>query len=412
MKKVVFLLIMIVSSFMLIGCVDPFNSPEIVIVKDGKYGFLSLTGKVVIELEYDYASGFFENGLSIVKKDSKYGCINRSNGVEIPFEYEDGFGFDEELNEICMKKNSKWGIISKKGEIIIPFVYDEFSFVRAKEALVAKKDGKWGVINLENVTMIPFLYDSIRMKTDGQYAVKLDGKWWFVTETGEKSTNGYDGAQPFSQGLAAVKISDKWGFVDKTGNARISPKYDLVTDFIDGYSIVSLDGKSGVIDLSGGNVLDMEYDRIEYRNKSEIILHKDGEAALASDHFEASFNKEFDLGVEEIGFFTSSGFASVKINGKYGFITRRELLSIEPKYLDVKYDKDLTTIGVCFDDGYWGLIDYRDNTLIKSQYDNIIIVNEDVVIVERDGKYGLSSRNDSRLTGIEYANMYLLKIAA
>lgn len=54
--------------------------------KDGKWGFVDTSGKVVIEPLYDEAKSF-SNGLAAVCKDGKWGFINSSNEVVIDYQF-------------------------------------------------------------------------------------------------------------------------------------------------------------------------------------------------------------------------------------------------------------------------------------------------------------------------------------
>ncbi len=65
-----------------------------VVNKDGKWGFIDKTGKVVIPLQYDYASNFSE-GLALVKKDGKSGFVDKTGKAVIPLQYDDSYGFSE-----------------------------------------------------------------------------------------------------------------------------------------------------------------------------------------------------------------------------------------------------------------------------------------------------------------------------
>lgn len=66
-----------------------------VVSKDGKYGFINKSGKLVIPLEYGYAQAFSEGLASVQGADGKYGFINKTGKVVIPFKYT-GIGSDTE----------------------------------------------------------------------------------------------------------------------------------------------------------------------------------------------------------------------------------------------------------------------------------------------------------------------------
>ena len=90
--------------------------------RDGKYGFIDQTGKVVIPLNYDWA-WWFSEGLASVKRNGKWGFIDNTGKVVIPLNYDDTWYFTEGL--AAVKQNGKYGFINQTGQIIIPLQYDD-----------------------------------------------------------------------------------------------------------------------------------------------------------------------------------------------------------------------------------------------------------------------------------------------
>lgn len=79
--------------------------------KDDKYGFIDMTGELVIPCEWDDAYSFSE-GLSSVEKDGKYGFIDTTGNVVIPCEYEDVAYSD---GYIALIKSGYLTIVDKEG---------------------------------------------------------------------------------------------------------------------------------------------------------------------------------------------------------------------------------------------------------------------------------------------------------
>ncbi len=50
--------------------------------------------------------------------------------------------------------------------------------------------------------------------------------------------NIYEAVSPFSDGLAAVKLNGKWGYIDETGDTAIGFNYDYAWPFHEGYALV------------------------------------------------------------------------------------------------------------------------------------------------------------------------------
>lgn len=107
---------------------------------------------------------------------------------------------------------------------------------------------------------------------DTYYAVRVDGKWGYIDQTGQIKINPqFAEAWNFTEnGLAAVKQEGKWGYIDETGKYVIEPQFDKVGDFNnDGLAVVVLVDsaaekqfpirKYGVIDETGKYVVEPKY---------------------------------------------------------------------------------------------------------------------------------------------------------
>ena len=66
--------------------VGDFNYGLAPVKRDGKYGYVSLKGKEVIEPQFDEAGGFYE-GLARVRKDGLWGYIDKNGKEVVPVEF-------------------------------------------------------------------------------------------------------------------------------------------------------------------------------------------------------------------------------------------------------------------------------------------------------------------------------------
>ncbi|HEY9873583.1 MAG TPA: WG repeat-containing protein, partial [Candidatus Obscuribacterales bacterium] len=91
------------------------------IAKNGKYGYIDKTGRVVIKPQFD---GVWElqDGLIKIKVGNKYGYIDKSGQVVIKPQFDDAWNFHEELAAI--KIGNKWGYIDKSGQVVIKPQFD------------------------------------------------------------------------------------------------------------------------------------------------------------------------------------------------------------------------------------------------------------------------------------------------
>lgn len=76
-------------------------------------------GKVIQDCEEVYP---FKEGLALVCQNGKYGFISKKGEMVIPCQYEDALFFSDGIAIVCQE--GQYGAINKIGEMIIPFQYD------------------------------------------------------------------------------------------------------------------------------------------------------------------------------------------------------------------------------------------------------------------------------------------------
>lgn len=147
-------------------------------------------------------------------------------------------------------ESGKWGYF-KADTWVIPARYEKaYSF---SDGLAAVKiNGKFGFITRTGEAAIAYRFDNAWSFSEGLACVKLNGKWGFVRHDGSAAiAYRFDDAKSFSEGLAAVKANGKWGFIDRDGVCTIPYKYDSANAFSEGLAAAQLNGKWGFIDSGG-----------------------------------------------------------------------------------------------------------------------------------------------------------------
>lgn len=100
--------------------------------KNGKWGVIDTTGKVVIPCSYDYVS--IQNGTGFriwrVYSGGKYGLVSAVNGaVVVPVKYQEIGSLS--MGRIKMKINGKYGFFDKNGNVVIPARYSRADYFEA-----------------------------------------------------------------------------------------------------------------------------------------------------------------------------------------------------------------------------------------------------------------------------------------
>lgn len=111
-----------------------------------EYAFADTAGKLIVPFNKYSNCGSFSNGLAMVynetepsyKSSKNYkksvGFIDITGKEIIPLQFEDGLSFYQGMASV--KKNGKWGCINTTGKVIIDFMYDELVIFDDGYALV------------------------------------------------------------------------------------------------------------------------------------------------------------------------------------------------------------------------------------------------------------------------------------
>lgn len=112
-----------------------------------RWGFIDMSGDLVISCQWKRIWKDFHNGLACVENiNGKAGFIDKTGTVVIPFRWTLAWNFKEGLARV-QGENGKYGFIDKTGAIVIPCKWkDAFDFDNG-EAKVKSEDGKWSFID-------------------------------------------------------------------------------------------------------------------------------------------------------------------------------------------------------------------------------------------------------------------------
>ncbi|MBS9779273.1 MAG: WG repeat-containing protein [Moraxellaceae bacterium] len=258
------------------------NEGLLPVMKNGKVGYISANGNLVIPFMYDALNGSnwargFHNRRAVVKKHGRLGVINTNNGVIVPFSQQIQGISDFSSGKARMRKRGKIIIIDSNGREII----QKRKTVKPKKRIEKRKTKKKTIKLKKRNTIVkrrPVVIQKRRQApirrsvpksihreealskdrlnqllrdyqdnpqmpmtqtsrpqaqmpqqpiTDREmqlFPAQSDGKWGFVDDKNVTMiTYSFNEVTPFSEGLAGVRIDDKWGFIDKAG--------DLIVDF-------------------------------------------------------------------------------------------------------------------------------------------------------------------------------------
>ena len=306
------------------------------VINDNKYGILNKEGELIIDCQYDGASGFDKNGLALVKIDQRYGFINMNNELIILPIHEYASGFFDGLASVKVNGSKKF--INPSGQFISQKEYEETS-VFCYGACHVKINGKWGLIDKDENIIIPFIYDSIS-EENKICRVELNGEYFLVDRDNNQISEKYNYMDYQSDGTYQVSRKGFFWHIEKNGNVLIPLIYENCTDFHGEYSGVYLDEKWFFIDRRNNIVID----RNKY-NLHEILNGiEDGIAVVSNDDgwglLDLRLNKMVTNFIYDQSWGIKGGLSSFLKNSKWGYVDKDGIERIDFKYSEPGYFED------------------------------------------------------------------------
>jgi hypothetical protein len=322
------------------------------ITVDCKVGFISPSGKIMIQPKFEHVSNF-SNGLAFA-----WSYVKHSDAMKnIPL--------GEEYKQYDILSNSLTGIIDSTGTYIVQPKLN-FSVVRFFQDGIAyvKIDNEVKIINKKG-ELIPFTdrkydreYNSIlRAARDrnGSGAIFMNAYSRIVYD-------GFEACEEFSGNYAAVKLAGKTGYINRSGDLVIVPQFSEGNAFVNGYATVTLtyaDAENrnikyyGVIDTLGNYVIPPKYAWLDDYHEGLFIYNVFDSGGLKSGYLDVNGNVVIPAQYR-LAYGFSEGLANVQVDGKYGYINKKGEMVIEPVYSWARPFKSGVSIVTTADE--WGLI--------------------------------------------------------
>jgi len=257
-------------------CLSPTKNP-LVVVKDGKYGYINHDGGVVIRPQFlwgtDFLDGFAtvyvcgrlvsidESGklvplrpankheLRPTRRSGKVGFVDASGQFRINRIFDDALPFSDEL--AAARVGGLWGFIDTSGRQVIPPVFDE-AFYFVEGVGTAETDSGFVLIDKTGMVIASGFDLTHGIPADGRVPVGRDDRYGYLDLRGDIAIPlTYDDVNSFSRGLAPVKKGGKWGYIGTDGHTAIPFVFDEAGPFASGLAPARIGSETGFIDRSG-----------------------------------------------------------------------------------------------------------------------------------------------------------------
>jgi len=236
--------------------------------------------------------------------------------------------------------------------------------------------------------------------SEGLAAVKIDGQWCYIDETGKVAirTIGLRSAGLFTEGLAPVGVDKRtsdgqekiaYGYIDRTGRVVIKPQFDETYGFSEGLGRVVVNGKWGFIDREGRMVIEPQFTRAYWFSEGFASVGLDSGARVYVDHTgKAVSNPEY----EYTDAWFSEGLTPAAKGSRWGFVDRNWKMVIPPLFDSTAqcFSEGLASVRV---DGKYGYIDRTGKIVISPRFEQPSgNFHDGLASIQLNGKTGYINR--------------------
>ena len=273
-----------------------------------------------------------------------------------------------EENYFLLMQNNKYGVINKNGDIIIDPIYDVIEIPNPSKPIFICKNNYNTQTKEYNIQVFNESKNQILYQYYIVEAIKLNN----VENNGN-----------YEKSVLKYKSENKYGIIDFNGNKITDAIYESIEGFEykEGLLLVKKDGKYGIININGVSIIKEKYD--------EILC--DGYYTNDSKYSKSGYI---------VGTRTDNGM-------RYGYIdyNRKQLLKNEFNEIyriTDKIDNDIYL--VAFNNGKGGVY---QNKMIIIEYEDILYNDtNDLLILQKLSKQGVSKFDGTKIVPIEYDNIF------
>ncbi len=280
----------------------------------------------------------------------------------------------EEINQrqYFLDFDEKYGVINKDGEEII--------------------DTNFDMIQIPNPSKDIFVCMSNYNAETGSYETKIYNKNREELFTDYEKVEAISRQEsldniPYEKSVLKYKENGKYGLINLSGKKITKPIYDDIQalEYKEGMLTVKQNDKFGIININGDEIIKVKYDGIQ------------------ADQYSLNENHN-----KKAGF-----IVSIKTNDgyKFGYINYKGKTLLETEYNEIArinyINDDESAYLVAFKNGQAGLFKNKSKVL-ENEYEDIQFDNiNNLLILQRNGKQGVSDLDGKKIIQLEYDNIII-----
>lgn len=256
---------------------------------------------------------------------------------------------------------------------------------------VVEKNGLFGLVSEELEVVVQPIYQSVGMydPETGLIPVEHNNEWFYIDSDGYKRMSAPEGTTflgPFSDGVAPIAIGEDWYVMDVDGNLS-GNKYGYIGSFYNGVAAAQNDEGKWVLINKEAEPVSKEFDSIViddhgFCSKAGVVfVENNGKFQLVDLEGNAVSDMEFD----EVSSFQLDEPAAVKVDDKWGFVSSKGEIIIEPQFEDaMSFSNGLAAVK---QDGKWGYINSEGEFKIPPQFEGAMPFSEAGTAPVKNGYY-------------------------
>lgn len=330
------------------------------VAQNGKYGYINTKGEIIIPIQYEQITDFFE-GTAFAQKGylNTLLCYNISTGKNkaIPIKNIDSIGTVFYENLLWFAQGRKYGFLDTAGNIVANAKFFQVRpFYHGRGAV---KLNLWGFINTNGKIVIPASYQEVTDFSEGKAGVYNGLYWTFIDTRGKQlSKQKYEAIKNFHEGYCPVKRKGRWFLIDTLYRKNFKNYFEEIKNVSENLAPALLSGRWGLIDLKGKWVLQPNFEDIEPFSEGIAVGKKEGYVLIQRDDFSLW---RLPAEVEKV-LACKNSYLPYKSYNKWGFINKKGEIIIPAQYDTVHYF--INGLACVKQNTKWGCIDLYNKVVV------------------------------------------------
>ena len=374
------------------------------IVQNGKWGFINVAGKVIIEPSYDQV-GSFKGSLATVKKNNLFYLIDTSGSLI----FKEGYPTIQFVNDYFVAiGNEKKALADRTGKIYTGFNYSLLVDKKVNTIQLTNDSLALDIFNTKTFHLQEGGFDQVNTNENEKYVEvqkgnqvglldslhayilsPVEGDRAFIEKNTSivKSRNGFQFYTSKSKlcgdtlywkkyKVISSNFIEVWNhpackfILSLSGDKQFSLTGFHIYEAIGNYLVVTSGTKKGLINAVGETTLSIEYDKIELWEDSTIRIYKENKIGLCSLDGKEIVKVQFDY----IDKFNKNNLAQVNKNGLWGIINSKGKILVPWIYEEI----EITSEGwKCYKNSSLDLYVVTANNLVEEvlHFNNVSFVS-------------------------------------